>query len=189
MKCPLGISNFLEEISSLSHAIAFLYFLVLITEEGFLISPCYSLEHCIQIGVSFCFSLPFASSFFSYLIKPSQETILPSCISFSRGWFWSLPPIQCYKPKSEFCNKELVIWVRVSSQSCFCWLYRASPSSVAKKIINLILVLTILWCSCIELSCVVGRGYLLWLVLPLGKILLAFALLYFVLQDQTCLLL
>ena len=48
MKCSLGISNFLEEISSLSHSIVFLYFFALITEEGFLISPCYSLEPCIQ---------------------------------------------------------------------------------------------------------------------------------------------
>ena len=47
MKCSLGISNFLEEISSLSHSVVFLYFLALITEEGFLISPCYSLELCI----------------------------------------------------------------------------------------------------------------------------------------------
>ena len=43
------ISNFLEEISSLSHPIVFLYFFALITEEGFLISSCYSLELCIQI--------------------------------------------------------------------------------------------------------------------------------------------
>ena len=56
MKCSLGISNFLEEISSLSHSVVFLYFLALITEEGFLISPCYSLELCIQIFISFLFS-------------------------------------------------------------------------------------------------------------------------------------
>ena len=31
MKCFLGISNFLEEISSLSHSIVFLYFFALIT--------------------------------------------------------------------------------------------------------------------------------------------------------------
>ena len=36
MKCSLGISNFLEEISSLFHSMVFLYFLALITEEGFL---------------------------------------------------------------------------------------------------------------------------------------------------------
>ena len=37
MKCSLGISNFLEEISSLSQSVLFLYFFALITEEGFLI--------------------------------------------------------------------------------------------------------------------------------------------------------
>ena len=50
-----GISNFLEEISSLSHSVVFLYFFALITEESFLISPCYSLELCIQIGICFLF--------------------------------------------------------------------------------------------------------------------------------------
>ena len=59
MKCSLGISNFLEEISSLSQSIVFLYFFALIVEEGFLISPCYSLELCIQMGVSFLFSFAF----------------------------------------------------------------------------------------------------------------------------------
>ena len=44
MKCSLGISNFLEEISSLSPSVVFLYFFALIAEEGFLISSCYSLE-------------------------------------------------------------------------------------------------------------------------------------------------
>ena len=39
MKSSLGISSFLEEISSLSHSVVFLYFFALITEEGFLISP------------------------------------------------------------------------------------------------------------------------------------------------------
>ena len=48
MKYSLGISNFLEEISSLSHSIVFLCFLALITEEGFLISPGCSLELCIE---------------------------------------------------------------------------------------------------------------------------------------------
>ena len=55
---------FLEEISSLSHSVVFLYFFALITEEGFLISPCISLELCIQMGISFLFS--FASRFSSF---------------------------------------------------------------------------------------------------------------------------
>ena len=56
MKCSLGISIFLEEISSLSHFIVFLYFSALIAEEGILISPCYSLELRIQMLISFLFS-------------------------------------------------------------------------------------------------------------------------------------
>ena len=56
MKYTLGISNFLEEISSLSYSIIFLYFFALIAEEGFLISPCSSLELCIQMGISFLFA-------------------------------------------------------------------------------------------------------------------------------------
>ena len=35
MKCSLGISNFLEEISSLFYSIVFLYFFALITEAQF----------------------------------------------------------------------------------------------------------------------------------------------------------
>ena len=79
-------------------------------------------------------------------------------------------------------------WGTVSYWSCFCWLYRASPSLAAKNIINLILVLTIWWCPHVE-SCVVGRGCLLWSVRSLGKTLLAFALIHFVLQGQIYLLL
>ena len=68
MKFSLGISNFLEEISSLSHSIVFLCFFALIGEEGFLISPCYYLKLCIQMGISFLFSFAFRfSSFHSYL--------------------------------------------------------------------------------------------------------------------------
>ena len=68
MKCSLGFFNFLEEISNLFHSTVLLYFFALITEEGFLISPCYSLELCIQMGISFLFSFAFHfSSFHSYL--------------------------------------------------------------------------------------------------------------------------
>ena len=42
---------------------------------------------------------------------------------------------------------------------------------------------------CRVMSCVVGRGYLLWPVNFLGKTLLVFALFHFVLQGQNCLLL
>ena len=73
MKISLGISDFLEEISSLSHTIIFLYFFALITKEGF-ISCCYSLELCIQVGISFLFSFAFSfSPYLSYLYKASSD--------------------------------------------------------------------------------------------------------------------
>ena len=64
MKCSFGISNFLEDISSLSHSVVFLYFFALIAKEGFLISSCYSLELCIQMFISFLFSFAFRFSSF-----------------------------------------------------------------------------------------------------------------------------
>ena len=54
MKCSLGIYNFLQEIFSLSHSIAFLYFFALITEEGFLISPCYYAAKSLQSCPTLC---------------------------------------------------------------------------------------------------------------------------------------
>ena len=47
-----------------------------------------------------------------------------------------------------------MIWATVSSWSRFYWLYRASPSLAAGNIINLISVLTIWWCPCVESSLV-----------------------------------
>ena len=43
-----------------------------------------------------------------------------------------------------------IIYATVSSWSCFCWLYRASPSLAAKNIINLFSALTIWWCTCVK---------------------------------------
>ena len=80
MKHSLDISSFLEEISSLSHSIVFLYFLSLITKEFFRISPCYSLELCIQMGLSFLFS--FAFHFSSFLRQPFGL--------FASSWAWFL---------------------------------------------------------------------------------------------------
>ena len=78
MKCSLGISNFLEEVSNLSHYVVVLYFLAWIAEEGFLISPCYSLELCIQMGMEGVPGLPGA---------PQEEAGLTRKFEISRGYF------------------------------------------------------------------------------------------------------
>ena len=169
------------------------------------------------MDISFLFSFAFSfSSFLSYF-KTFSNNHFAFLHSFSWGWSWSLPPVQCHEPlfivlqalclipwiylslplynhkgfdlghtwmvlglqrvghdwatelnwtewcggfpyflpfKSEIGNKEFMIWAIVSSQSCFCWLYRASPSLAANNINNLILELTIWWCPCVESSLV-----------------------------------
>ena len=113
MKCSLGISNFLEKISSLSHSIVFLYFFALITEErlsylsllffGTLHSDAYIFPFLL------CFLLLFISQLF---VRPPQTSILLFCISFPWGWSWSLSPVQCHKPPSivhqTLCLPDLV---------------------------------------------------------------------------------
>ena len=53
MKCSLAISNFLEEIPSLSYSVVFLYFFALIAEEGFELMLLYSGQVALYKKVSF----------------------------------------------------------------------------------------------------------------------------------------
>ena len=92
MKYSLGICHFLEEISSLSHSGVFIYFFALITEELFLISPCYSLELCIQMDISFIFSFVFASLLFTAICKASSGSHFAYLHFFPGGW---LIPVSC----------------------------------------------------------------------------------------------
>ena len=89
MKCFFGISNFLEEISSLSHSVAFLYFFAWLLRKAFLsLLAIFGILH--SDGYIFPFLLCLSLLFFSQVfVRPPQTTILPFCISFSWGWFWS----------------------------------------------------------------------------------------------------
>ena len=87
--------------------------------------------------------------------------------------------------KSEFDTKEFMIWATVSSQFSF-RLYRTSPSLAAKNNQSDFGIDHLVMFMCRVVCCVVGRGCLLWSVCSLGKTLLAFALLHFVLQGQAC---
>ena len=69
-------------------------------------------------------------------------------------------------------------WATFSSRSCVWGLYTASPPSATKNVINLISVLTIWWCPYEKLFPLLVKEYLLWLVHSLGRIQLAFVLLY-----------
>ena len=75
MKCPFGISNFLEEISSLSHYVVVLYFFVLIAEEGLFLSLLAILWNsafrCLYLSFS---PLLFASLFLTAICKASSDS-------------------------------------------------------------------------------------------------------------------
>ena len=74
MKCSLCISNFLEEISGLSHSVVFLYFFTLITEEGFLFSLAILWNSEFKwVYLSFS-PLLFASLLFTAICKASSDS-------------------------------------------------------------------------------------------------------------------
>src|SRR5574337_413375 len=100
MKCSFGISDFLDEISSLSHSVVFLYFFALIAEEGFLISSCYSLELCIQILISFLFSFAFCFLLLTAICKASPDSHFDFLHFFSMGMV--LIPVSCTMSQTSF---------------------------------------------------------------------------------------
>ena len=117
MKYSLGISNFLEEISSLSHSVVFLYFFALTIEEGFLISSCYSLELCIQMLISFLSPLLFASLLFTAICKASPDSHFAFLHFFSMGIV--LIPASCTMSQTSIHSSsgtlsDLIPWIYLS---------------------------------------------------------------------------
>ena len=96
MKRSLGICNFLEEISSLSHSIVPSISLQWSLRKAFL-SLLPILWNSAFKWKYLSFSL-FHFSFHSFA-RPPQTAILLFCI-FSWGWSWSLSPVQCHEPHS-----------------------------------------------------------------------------------------
>ena len=93
MKCSLGISNFLEEISSLSHSIVFLCFFQLITEEVFSCLLAILWNTAFKwVYLSFSL-LPFTSLLFSAICKASSD----NHFAFLRFFFLGmvLIPVSC----------------------------------------------------------------------------------------------
>ena len=87
--------------------------------------------------------------------------------------------------KSEFGNKELMIWATVSSQSfCLLTVWRFSIFNFQEYNHSDFGIDHLVTSMCRVFSCDVGRGYLLWPVCSFGKTLLAFTLLHFGLQGQ-----
>ena len=117
MKCSLGISNFLQEISSLSHSIVFLYFFALIIEEALLSSPCCSLELCIQIGISFLSLSLFTSLLFTAICKASSD----SHFTFLHFFFFGmvLTPVSCTMSRTSIHSSSSTLSIRSSPLNLF----------------------------------------------------------------------
>ena len=100
MKCSLRISNFLE-ISSLSPFYCFPLFLCIAGWGRFSYVSLLFFGTLHSNGNILPFLLCFSLLFFSQLfVRPPQTTNLLFYISFSWGWSWSLPPVQCHEPLS-----------------------------------------------------------------------------------------
>ena len=95
---PLVSLIFLKR-SLVSHSIVFLYVFALTAEKFFLISPCYSLELFIQMGISFLFfPLLFDSFLYIAICKASLDIHFAFLLFFFLGWSWSPSPVQCHEP-------------------------------------------------------------------------------------------
>ena len=118
MKCSFGISNFLEEISNLSILLFSSISLYWSLRKPFLSLRAILWNSTFKwVYLSFV-PLPFTSLLFSAIVRLPQTTILPFCISFSWGWSWSLPPVQCHKPPSivlqALCLSNQIPWIYFS---------------------------------------------------------------------------
>ena len=117
MKCSLGICNFLEEIASLSHSVAFLYLFALITDHwerlSYLSLLFFGTLH--SNGYISPFLICLWCLLFSQLLQGLLRQPIVFCISFSWGWSWSLPPVQCHKPLSivlqALCLSDVIPWI------------------------------------------------------------------------------
>ena len=93
MKCSLSISNFLEEIFPI---LLFSLFLCIdhLGRLSYLSLLFFGTLH--SNGYIFPFLLCLSLLFSQLFVRLLQITFFPFCISFSWGWFWSLPPVQWF---------------------------------------------------------------------------------------------
>ena len=85
-----------------------------------------------------CLSLLFFSQLF---VRPRRTTILPFCISFSWGWSWSLPLVQCHKPLSivlrALCLSDLICGIYLSLPLYNCKGFDLGHTWMVLTVINL----------------------------------------------------
>ena len=116
MKCSLGISDFLEEISSLSYSIVFLYLFALITEEGFLISAILWNSAFKWVYLSFS-PLLFVFLLFITICKASSDSYFAFLHFFSLVMV--LLPVSCTKSPTSIHSSSGTLSIRPSPLHLF----------------------------------------------------------------------
>ena len=120
--------------------------------------------------------------------RAAVHGVTKSWTKLSNWTEWPVDFPYFFQFKPEFCSKELkshsqfpsLFLLTIKSFSIFsCKEYNQSNSGIDHLVMSM----------CRVISCVIGRGCLLWPVHYLDITLLAFALLHLALQGQTCLLL
>ena len=114
MKCSLGISNFLEEISSLSHSVVFLCFFHWSLRKAFLPFLAIIWNSTFRwVYLSFSV-LPLASLLFSVICKASSDNCFAFWLFFFLEMVLITASVQCHEPPSivlqALCLSDLVPW-------------------------------------------------------------------------------
>ena len=117
-KCSLGISNFLKRSLVFSILLFSSISLHCSSKKAFF-SPLAILWNSAFSWVYLSLSpLPFTSLLFLAICKASSDNHFVILCFFSLGWFWSLPPVQCYEPLSvvlqALCLPDLSPWIYLS---------------------------------------------------------------------------
>ena len=116
MNCSLGISNFLEKISSPSHSVVFMYFFALITEEvlSLLAILWNSVFRCLYLSF---FHLLFTSLLFTDICKASPNGHFAFLHFFSMGMV--LIPVSCTMSRTSFHSSPGTLSIRSRPQIYF----------------------------------------------------------------------
>ena len=115
MKCSLGIFHFLEDLLSFVFY-CFPLFLCIDHQEGFLISPCFSLDLCIQMDISFSL-LPFTTLLFSSVCKASSNNYFAFLHFFFLGMV--LITVSCTKSHTSIDSSSGTLSIRSNPLNLF----------------------------------------------------------------------